>query len=106
VYVPLPPFVVEALEKVERPGHRYFWTGQARLPTGRANWSRYLMVVPDAGNVSRQHREFAESRRQFDKCRHCNRYTLAYTYDPAAGKNLASHIPTTSAGGCQRRSKI
>jgi integrase len=45
VYVPLPPFVVEALEKIERPGHRYFWTGRAKLSTGRANWSRYLASV-------------------------------------------------------------
>jgi integrase len=33
VYVPLPPFVVEALEKVERLGHRYFSTGRAKLST-------------------------------------------------------------------------
>jgi site-specific recombinase XerD len=53
VYVPLPPFVVEALEKIERPGHRYFWTGRAKLSTGRANWSRYLASVFRLAKVER-----------------------------------------------------
>jgi integrase/recombinase XerD len=39
VYVPLPPFVVAALSKIEHPGERYFTTGKAKLATDRANWS-------------------------------------------------------------------
>ncbi len=58
VYVPLPPFVVEALEKIERPGHRYFSSEQARLASARANWSRYLDRVFELANVEngRSHR--------------------------------------------------
>lgn len=58
VYVPLPPIVVEALEKIERPGHRYFSMGQAKLATARANWSRYLAILFDLAKVEkgRSHR--------------------------------------------------
>jgi integrase/recombinase XerD len=42
VYVPLPPFVVAALIKIERPGERYFTTGKAKPATDRANWSANL----------------------------------------------------------------
>jgi len=42
VYVPLPPFVVDALKKVERPAQRYFSTGKAK-PSGR---SREPVTIP------------------------------------------------------------
>jgi integrase/recombinase XerD len=43
VYVPLPPVVMKALEKVEtNSSGRFFSTGNAKPQTARANWSRYL----------------------------------------------------------------
>jgi integrase len=58
VYVPLPPFVVEALIKIERPGERYFTTGKAKLATDRANWSANLSTLFDLAEVEngRSHR--------------------------------------------------
>jgi integrase len=58
VYVPLPPFVVTALIKIERPGERYFTTGKAKLATDRANWSANLSRLFDLAEVEngRSHR--------------------------------------------------
>jgi site-specific recombinase XerD len=55
VYCPLPPFVVEALEKIERPGHGYFWSGKGKLSTRRANWSNYLATVFRLADVENGH---------------------------------------------------
>jgi integrase len=55
VFVPLPPLVVEALEKIERPGQRYFWSGRGRLATRVGNWSRYLATVFELANVENGH---------------------------------------------------
>jgi integrase len=58
VCVPLPPFVVAALTKIERPGERYFTTGKAKLATDRANWSANLSRLFDLAEVEhgRSHR--------------------------------------------------
>jgi integrase len=58
VCVPLPPFVVAALTKIERPGERYFTTGKAKLATDRANWSANLSRLFDLAEVvnGRSHR--------------------------------------------------
>jgi integrase/recombinase XerD len=58
VYVPLPPFVVAALTKIERPGEHYFTTGKAKLATDRANWSANLSTLFKLADVQngRSHR--------------------------------------------------
>ena len=43
VNVPLPPVVMKALTKLDTNGSgRFFSTGNAKPPTARSNWSRYL----------------------------------------------------------------
>ena len=56
VHLPLPPTVVDALEKIETNGNgRYFSTGNARPQTARANWSRYLGAVFQMAKVKNGH---------------------------------------------------
>lgn len=56
VYVPLPPVVVEALDKLETNGNgRFFSTGNAKPQTARANWSRYLDSVFTLSKVKNAH---------------------------------------------------
>lgn len=45
VWVPIPPVVTEALEKLPPGGDRYFWNGNGKLTTRVSNWSRYLDSV-------------------------------------------------------------
>jgi len=54
VSVPLPDFVVEALEQVDGDGDYFFWTGK-NLRSATANWSRYLASVFAAAKVKRAH---------------------------------------------------
>ena len=54
VHVPLPDFVVEALQQVEGDGEYFFWTGK-NLRSATANWSRYLANVFAAAKVKNTH---------------------------------------------------
>jgi integrase/recombinase XerD len=45
VYVPLPQFVLTALEAVERPNGYFFWTGQSDRTTATGYWRRRLAKV-------------------------------------------------------------
>jgi site-specific recombinase XerD len=58
VAVPLPPFVNDALDKIERPGCRYFTTGKAKPTTDTANWSGKLQSLFELAEVEngRSHR--------------------------------------------------
>jgi site-specific recombinase XerD len=58
VFVPLPQIVIAALEKIERPGGRYFTTGNAKLNTDTANWSAALTTLFELAEVQegRSHR--------------------------------------------------
>lgn len=56
VYMPLPPVVVEALDKLETNGsERFFSTGNAKPQTARANWSRYLDTLFELADVKDGH---------------------------------------------------
>ena len=55
VSVPLPPFVVDALKRIERPGLRYFSTGNAKAGGARANWSRYLASLFRIAEIENGH---------------------------------------------------
>jgi integrase len=56
VYVPLPPFVVDALEGLTvNDNGRYFSTGNAKPQTASANWSRYLDTLFTLANVVGAH---------------------------------------------------
>ena len=55
VCVPLPRCVISALKKIERPGRRYFSTGNAKLATARANWSRYLASLFALAKIENGH---------------------------------------------------
>ena len=54
VYVPLPDFVVEALQQVENGENHFFWSGR-NIRSAVANWSRYLTSVFDLANVKNAH---------------------------------------------------
>jgi integrase len=54
VSVPVPPKVVDALEKADRGGERYFWTG-ANIRSAVSNWSRYLARVFELAGVADGH---------------------------------------------------
>jgi integrase len=54
VYVPLPDFVVEALQQVENGEDHFFWSGK-NIRSAVANWSRYLTSVFDLANVKNAH---------------------------------------------------
>lgn len=58
VFVPLPPFVNDALDKIEHPGSRYFTTGKAKPTTDTANWSGKLQSLFELAEVEngRSHR--------------------------------------------------
>ncbi len=45
VWVPVPPVVIEALEKLHGDKEWYFWTGRGMVRTITANWERYLASV-------------------------------------------------------------
>jgi integrase len=45
VWVPIPPFVVEALDEVPRHGEFYFQTGHAEEKTVRGSWDRTLRIL-------------------------------------------------------------
>jgi integrase len=55
VCIPLPSFVVDALKRIERPGHRYFSTGNAKPGGARANWSRYLTSIFRIAQIENGH---------------------------------------------------
>ena len=55
VSVPVPPFVVDALKRIERPGCRYFSTGNAKRGGARANWSRYLASLFRIARIENGH---------------------------------------------------
>jgi len=55
VFVPIPPFVVEALEALPEIGDRFFWNGKGTLRTRVANWSRYLASVFKISGVEDAH---------------------------------------------------
>ena len=56
VSVPLPPFVVKALNGLDTNGNgRYFSTGNAKPQTARANWSRYLESLFELAKVENGH---------------------------------------------------
>lgn len=56
VYIPLPTFVVAALNALETNGNgRFFSTGNAKAQTARANWSRYLETIFELAKVQDAH---------------------------------------------------
>lgn len=57
VYVPIPPFVVEALEKVKG-GEYFFWSGKGKPYTITNNWRKYLSWLFKRSGVkgARSHR--------------------------------------------------
>ncbi|MPY87559.1 MAG: tyrosine-type recombinase/integrase [Luteitalea sp.] len=58
VFVPLPDFVNDALDKIQRPGHPYFTTGNGKLTTHATNWSGKLQSLFELAEVEngRSHR--------------------------------------------------
>lgn len=56
VYVPLPPLLTKALDRIEvNEGGRYFSTGDAKPQTARANWSRYLDTLFELAGIEGGH---------------------------------------------------
>ena len=58
VYVPLPPAVVAALDKLEKlngDSEHFFTSGKAKPQTARANWSRSLDTVFELAKVKDAH---------------------------------------------------
>jgi len=43
VYVPVPPCVTEALDRVKGNGECYFWSGKGKVLTIVGNWRKYLL---------------------------------------------------------------
>lgn len=55
VLVPLPPIVLEALQRIERPGHPYFSTGHATRAASRGDWARTLATLFVLADVAHGH---------------------------------------------------
>ncbi|MBA2603348.1 MAG: tyrosine-type recombinase/integrase [Acidobacteria bacterium] len=56
VYVPLPPVVMESLQKIgPATNGRFFSTGNAKPQTARSNWSRYLDSLFELANIQGGH---------------------------------------------------
>jgi len=56
VYVPLPPVVMESLQKIgPATNDRFFSTGNAKPQTARSNWSRYLDSLFELANIQDGH---------------------------------------------------
>jgi integrase len=56
VYIPLPPFVVEALGACPRKSNRYwFWTGVGSKDTLTGNWRRTFRRLCEIANVKGGH---------------------------------------------------
>ena len=55
VYVPLPPAVVAALDKLNSDSEHFFTSGKAKPQTVRANWSRYLDTAFKLAKVKDAH---------------------------------------------------
>jgi integrase len=55
VLVPLPPIVLEALRRIERPGHPYFSTGHATRAASRGDWARTLATLFAVADVVHGH---------------------------------------------------
>jgi integrase/recombinase XerD len=51
VWVPVPPVVVDALEKLRGDGEWYFWTGRGKVRTITSDWQRYLASVFELSGV-------------------------------------------------------
>jgi integrase/recombinase XerD len=54
VFVPLPSFVVQALQDVDHGSDHFFWSGK-NIRSGVANWSRYLARVFDLAKLTNAH---------------------------------------------------
>jgi site-specific recombinase XerD len=56
VHIPLPTFVIEALEAAASPGERYyFWTGQSKPKTAISHWQELLKTIFENGGIKNGH---------------------------------------------------
>jgi integrase/recombinase XerD len=56
VYVPLPDFVLTALEAVPRISERYFfWTGESKIDSATGDWQRTLKGVFEQAGIPDGH---------------------------------------------------
>lgn len=54
VYIPLPDFVVVALQNVENGSEFFFWSGK-KIRSAVSNWSRYLASIFETAKVKDAH---------------------------------------------------
>jgi len=55
VYLPLPPFVLDALEAVARGAEFFFWTGKSKPESAASNWRRSLREVFELAGIQDGH---------------------------------------------------